>query len=411
MKQNLKLILTLSGIFIMVLGYGQVDDLKRNAMKARAMIESSQSVILPGIFQTAEYLPKLKNKNVAVVANQTSIFYKTHLVDSLLALKVKVKKVFAPEHGFRGNVEAGGNVKNDTDSKTRLPVISLYGKNEKPTTEDLAGIDIIVFDIQDVGARFYTYISTLEFIMDACAVNKVKVIVLDRPNPNSFYVDGPVLKDSFRSFVGRQPVPIVYGMTIGEYAQMLNGENWLDSKLKCDLTVIQCSNFDHTKLYSLPVPPSPNLPNMNAVYLYPSLCLFEGTAVSVGRGTEKPFQIIGTTDSTIKGFTFTPKKIAGVAENPPYLNQKCYGMDLTKSAASVLSSKKLELKWLIGFYMNSKDQSAFFNPFFDKLAGTDELRIMIQTDKSEAEIRKSWENDINAFKKIRKKYLLYLDFE
>ncbi|MEO8149527.1 MAG: DUF1343 domain-containing protein [Bacteroidia bacterium] len=411
MKQKLITVLSCSILFTFYFSYGQLDELKKSTLKAKAMLQVAEGTILPGALHTEKYVPMLKNKTIAIVANQTSLINKTHLVDSLKSLKIKIKCVFAPEHGFRGDTEAGGDITSTIDAKTKLPVISIYGKKNKPSPEDLKGVDYVVFDIQDVGARFFTYISTLEYVMDACAENKVKLIVLDRPNPNGFYVDGPVLDKNFRSFVGRQSVPIVYGLTIGEYAMMLNGENWLDCKKKCDLTVIECSNYDHSKLYSLPVPPSPNLPNMNAIYLYPSLCLFEGTGVSVGRGTDKPFQIIGTPDSTIKGYMFTPKKISHVAENPPFENQKCYGMDLTKSATSILSLKKIELKWLIGFYRNNNNQSKFFNSFFDKLAGTDQLRIMIQTDKPETEIRKSWETDLKTYKAIRKKYLLYLDFE
>lgn len=411
MKQILKCI----AIVFCILNYNhtaaQLNDLKASTLKAQAYVNGQDGDIKVGAENTKAYLPMLKGKTVAVVANQTSIIYKTHLVDSLLSSKIKIKCVFAPEHGFRGDTEAGGHIATTRDEKTKLEVVSLYGKKLKPTAEDLKGINVIVFDIQDVGARFYTYISTLEYVMDACAEHDIKLIVLDRPNPNGFYVDGPVLDKKFQSFVGRQTIPAVYGMTIGEYAEMLNGENWLDSKKKCKLEVIACSNYDHTKFYTLPVAPSPNLPNMNAVYLYPSLCFFEGTTVSVGRGTNKPFQVIGTPDSTIRGYSFTPKKIAHVAENPPYENQKCYGVDLTKSAFSVRTIKKLELKWIIGFYQNNNDKSAYFNPFFDKLAGTDAVRLMIIANKKEDEIRKSWQGEIAVFKIIRKKYLLYPDFE
>lgn len=411
MKQILKRLAIVFCILNFYHATAQIEELKASTLKAQAYINRQEGAIKVGAENMEAYLPMLKGKTIALVANQTSIINKTHLVDSLLTLKIKIKCVFAPEHGFRGDTEAGGDIATTIDNKTKLQVVSLYGKKMKPSDEDLKGVDIVIFDIQDVGARFYTYISTLEYIMDACAINGKKLIVLDRPNPNGFYVDGPVLDKKFQSFVGRQSIPVVYGLTIGEYAQLLNGEDWLDSKKKCNLKVVPCSNYDHTKFYSLPIPPSPNLPNMNAVYLYPSLCLFEGTNVSVGRGTDKPFQIIGTPDSTIRGYTFTPKSITHVAENPPYENQKCYGVDLSKSALNVQSQKKLELKWIIGFYQNNSDKSKYFNSFFDKLAGTDSLRLMIIGNKKEAEIRQSWQADITAYKIIRKKYLLYPDFE
>lgn len=389
----------------------QVDLLKSNAQKAGAHISAEEPKIKVGADQTELYMPLLKGKKIGMVVNPTSLIFKTHLVDSLLSSGIKIKCVFAPEHGFRGDAEAGGAIENSLDEKTKLPIISLYGKNQKPTPENLKGIDYVVFDIQDVGTRFYTYISTLEFVMDACAENNIKLIVLDRPNPNGFYIDGPVLDKKFQSFVGRQAIPVVHGLTIGEYAKMLNGEGWLESKKKCSLTVIPCYNYNHHSFYNLPVNPSPNLPNMNAIYLYPSLCFFEGTVVSVGRGTNKPFQIIGIPDSTIKGYSFTPVKIPKVAENPPYANIKCYGMDLTKSAFGFRTSKQLELKWLIGFYNNSSDKSKYFNSFFDKLAGNDILRKQIEANVNESDIRNSWKADLDKYKTIRKKYLLYGDFE
>ncbi len=411
MKQIFKLIAFTFTLQTINCANAQVDLLKSNAQKASAHLSVEAPIIKTGADQTDLYLPLLKGKKIALVVNPTSLIYKTHLVDSLLHSGIKIKCVFAPEHGFRGDAEAGGIVANTIDEKTKLPIISLYGKNQKPTADNLKGVDYVVFDIQDVGARFYTYISTLEYVMDACAENNIKLIVLDRPNPNGFYVDGPVLDKKFQSFVGRQSVPVVYGLTIGEYAKMLNGEGWLDSKKKCLLTVIPCYNYNHNSFYDLPVKPSPNLPNMNAIYLYPSLCFFEGTVVSVGRGTGKPFQIIGLPDSTIKGYSFTPVKIPHVAENPPYENIKCYGMDLSKNAFGVKTTKQLELKWLIGFYNNSSDKSKFFNSFFDKLAGNDTLRKQIEANVSETDIRNSWQADLDKYKTIRKKYLLYADFE
>ncbi len=362
--------------------------------------------------QTEKYLDLLKNKSVAIVANQTSMIGKTHIVDSLLNLKVNIKKVFCPEHGFRGNIEAGETVENIVDSKSGLPIISLYGKNHKPKSDDLKGIDLIIFDIQDVGVRFYTYISTLHYVMEAAAENGIDLIVLDRPNPNGYYVDGPVLNKKFTSFVGLHPVPIVYGMTIGEYALMINGEKWLAKNLKCKLKVIDIFNYNHTNYYILPVKPSPNLCNMNAVYLYPSLCLFEGTIVSVGRGTQKPFQILGhpLLDST--DITFTPISIKGMSENPPYRDQVCYGYDLSEFSIAILRAEnKLNLFWIIDLHKRLSIKTSFFNNFFDKLAGNDTLRKQIIAGKSEEEIRNSWQNDLKKFKEIRKKYLLYVDFE
>lgn len=362
--------------------------------------------------QTEKYLDLLKNKSVAIVANQTSMIGKTHIVDSLLNLKVNIKKVFCPEHGFRGNIEAGETVENVVDSKSGLPIISLYGKNHKPKSDDLKGIDLIIFDIQDVGVRFYTYISTLHYVMEAAAENGIDLIVLDRPNPNGYYVDGPVLNKKFTSFVGLHPVPIVYGMTIGEYALMINGEKWLAKNLKCKLKVIDIFNYNHTNYYILPIKPSPNLCNMNAVYLYPSLCLFEGTIVSVGRGTQKPFQILGhpLLDST--DITFTPISIKGMSENPPYRDQVCYGYDLSEFSIAILRAEnKLNLFWIIDLHKRLSIKTSFFNNFFDKLAGNDTLRKQIIAGKSEEEIRNSWQNDLKKFKEIRKKYLLYVDFE
>ncbi len=361
-----------------------------------------------GAERTQIYLPWIKGKNVAVVANRTSMIKNTHLVDSLLNSGIKVKKIFSPEHGFRGNVDAGTSVKNYIDKKTGIPVISLYGNNKKPKECDLQGIDVIVFDIQDVGVRFYTYISTLCYVMEACAENNIPLILLDRPNPNGFYIDGPVLKKKFTSFVGLEPVPIVYGMTIAEYALMVNGEGWLKAQVKCNLKYVKIKNYKHSQLYQLPIKPSPNLPNMKAIYLYPSLALFEGTIVSVGRGTDKPFQIFGNPEIKNTKFSFIPESISGACINPPYKGIRCYGYKLTNFPDSVIiNSKKIYLKWLIEMYKRLHNKSDFFNAYFDKLAGDSRLRTQIISGIKEEQIRESWQKDIKKFKKIRKKYLLY----
>ena len=372
----------------------------------------TQKEIRTGAERTEVYFPWIKDKNVAVVANQTSMIKNTHLIDSLLNAGIKIKKVFSPEHGFRGNFEAGEKVKNHKDKKTGLPIISLYGNNYKPKKNDLKGIDVIVFDIQDVGARFYTYISTMTYIMEACAENNIQFIILDRPNPNGDYIDGPVLEKKHKSFVGLHPVPIVYGMTIAEYASMVNNEGWLKNCIKCDIKFVKIENYKHNYIYKLPVKPSPNLPNMNAVYLYPSLCLFEGTAVSVGRGTDTPFELIGYPGYKQENYCFTPRSIPGVSMDPPYRGKKCCGYKLTKFAKNNFNEHKhINLNWLIEMYENYTDKNNFFNSYFDNLAGTANLRHQIINGVNENNIRKTWEQDISKFKKIRKKYLLYQDFE
>lgn len=368
--------------------------------------------IKTGAERTELYFPWISGKNIAVVANNTATIGKVHLVDSLVHAGMKVKKVFCPEHGFRGNAEAGANVETTMDKATGLPLISLYGKNQKPKAEDLTDVDIVIFDIQDVGARFYTYISTLHYVMEACAEQGKTLIVLDRPNPNGHYVDGPVLKKEFSSFVGMDPIPIIHGLTIAEYAGMVNGEGWLKNGVKCDLKYVTVDNYDHANFYFLPIKPSPNLPTMASVWLYPSLCLFEGTVVSVGRGTNKPFQQYGHPLFQDANVTFTPVDIPGTATNPPFEGQACSGYDLQEfSDAYVKNNGKLELFWLIDAYTRLKDKTTFFNSVFDKLAGTDELKKQIQAGVSEEEIRKSWESGLTAYKLMRKKYLLYTDFE
>lgn len=368
--------------------------------------------VIVGAQRTAQYLSILKNKKVGLVINQTSTIGNTSLLDTLLNLGINVKVVFAPEHGFRGTADAGEHVKNGVDPKTNVSIISLYGDNKKPKAAQLKNLDIVVFDIQDVGVRFYTFISTLQYVMEACAENNKPLLILDRPNPNGHYVDGPVLDTQFRSFVGMQPIPIVYGMTIGEYAKMLNGEKWLSKKVQCKTTIISCLNYDHKTFYSLPIKPSPNLPNMTAIYLYPSLCFFEGTDhVSLGRGTDKPFQIYGSNvfDSDLK-YTFTPQSTAG-AKTPPLLGKLCYGYDLSDISLDSLQRQKMTLSYLLNAYKLTKDKDHFFNNFFIKLTGKASLSVQIEKGMDEKTIKTTWKQGITKFKTIRKKYLLYKDFE
>ncbi len=391
-------------------GASQKGEGKREKKK-EAIAENTTSGIQTGADNTDAYLPLLKDKKVCILTNQTGVlnYYSSeetqvnlNVVDFLLAKKINVQIIFAPEHGFRGTADAGEHVVDGKDTKTGLPIISLYGDNKKPKAEQLAGIDILVFDLQDVGARFYTYISSLHYIMEACAENNVQLIVLDRPNPNGSIVDGPILEKEFTSFVGMHPIPLLHGMTIGEYAQMINGEKWLKNEAKCKMIVIPCLNYKHDMFYSLPIKPSPNLPNDQAINLYASLCLFEGTNVSVGRGTEKQFQIYGSPFLPKSEFSFTPIPNFG-AKDPLYKNQLCYGEDLTK--ASKVS--KLELKWIIKAYNETSDKTKFFNPFFTKLAGTKKLQQQIEDGTSDVNIRKSWEKGLREFKVMRKKYLIY----
>ncbi|MFH7005156.1 exo-beta-N-acetylmuramidase NamZ family protein [Flavobacterium bizetiae] len=361
------------------------------------------STIKTGADNYEKYLPLLKDKKVGIVTNQTGILSdKTHLVDFLLEKKVAVQTIFAPEHGFRGTADAGEHVVDGKDPKTGLPIISLYGDNKKPKAAQLAGIDVMIFDLQDVGARFYTYISSLHYVMEACAENGIPLIVLDRPNPNGGIVDGPLLEKEFTSFVGMHPIPLLHGMTIGEYSKMINGEKWLKNAVQCKLTVIPCVDYKRDMPYSLLAKPSPNLPNDQSINLYASLCLFEGTNVSMGRGTEKQFQIYGSPFLTKTNFTFTPKPNFG-AKDPLYNGKECFGEDLT----SYPKLTQLELKWLIKAYQNTSDKTKFFNPFFTKLAGTKKLQQQIESGVSENEIRKSWQKDLETFKKMRKAYLLY----
>ena len=361
-----------------------------------------------------EYLPTIKGKRVAIIGNQTSMVGPIHLVDTLLSLGIEVKKVFAPEHGFRGNADAGEKVSDGKDSKTGLPILSLYGrKNRKPSVEKLLDVDVVIFDIQDVGARFYTYISTMHYAMEACAEQNKKMIILDRPNPNGFYVDGPILKKGNESFVGMHPVPVVHGMTIGEYAQMINGEKWLANGIQCDLMVVKCQNYEHSDFYELPIKPSPNLPNMASIYLYPSLCLFEGTNVSIGRGTPKPFQMLGSPLISETGFSFTPKPTPG-AKHPKLDGEKCNGYDLEDFGEHYLRSfRKLYLHWIVAMYQESSNKQDFFRKdgFFKLLTGDKTIREMIETGKEANEIWESFQDEVKSFKITRKKYLLYSDFE
>ncbi len=357
--------------------------------------------------QTELWSLLLNGKTVALVANHTSLIGDVHLADTMIASGIDLRVIFSPEHGFRGDADAGAHVMDGVDKRTGIAVISLYGKKKKPAPEDLKGIDIVVFDIQDVGARFYTYLSTMTLVMEACAEAGIPFVIFDRPNPNGFYVDGPVLKPGFESFVGMHPVPVVHGMTPGEYARMVNGELWLTGQRQCNLTVIGLKNYTRNTLYRLPVRPSPNLPDMITVYLYPSLCFFEGTFMSVGRGTAKPFRLIGHPDYHAGDISFTPVSIPGAAINPPHRDVLCHGFDFSYLADSVLINKRIYLQPLIEAAHFFKHRPDFFNRFFDRLAGTDQLRKQILAGLSEYEIRESWQPDLERFRKMRKAYLLY----
>jgi len=368
--------------------------------------------IIPAAEQGDEYFPQLQNRNVALVVNHTSKVKDQHLVDYLIDNNIKLSSIFTPEHGFKGTADAGEKVYND--EYKNIPIISLYGKNKKPKAENLNGIDIIVFDMQDVGARFYTYISTMHYVMEAAAENNIAVMILDRPNPNGHYVDGPIREEEFKSFVGMHPIPIVHGMTVGELAKMINGEGWLKNNLTCNLSVIPVVNYTHNKPYVLPVKPSPNLPNQRSIYLYPSLCLFEGTQMSVGRGTQKQFQVIGHPELPETDYTFTPKSSAG-AKYPKHENKVCQAIDLSTLDEKSLykTQSEINLKWLISCYNQFPNKAGFFldNGFFDKLAGTKKLKEQIIAGVEVEKIKASWLPELNAFKAKRKQYLLYPDFE
>ena len=371
-------------------------------LSCQAQKTESQSIIT-GAEQMNEYLPLLQGKSVALLVNHTSMINNIHLLDTLLSSNVDVVKIFAPEHGFRGNLANGETVFDGRDQKTGLPLVSLYGKHKKPSATELEGIDVVIYDIQDVGARFYTYISSMHYVMEACAENEITFIILDRPNPNAHYIDGPVLEEARASFVGVYPIPIVYGMTTGELAKMAIGENWINQSEYLNLKVIALQNWAHQSTYDLPIPPSPNLPNSQSIALYPSLCLFEGTDISMARGTDFPFQAVGYTNPAYGEFQFTPRSIPGVSKYPPHKNKTCYGYDLRK----VTPPTRIDLSYLIKYYQLSDNKEDFFNAFFTNLSGTKKLRAQIEQGLSEEEIRTSWQEDLNAFKKKRQQYLIY----
>lgn len=363
-----------------------------------------------GADQTQRYIPLLEGKNIAIVANQTSVVDGVHLVDTLLAMSeggrgFTIRKVFAPEHGFRGTIDDGVTVHDEEDSRTGLPIVSLYGKNKKPTPAFLADIDMVIFDIQDVGARFYTFISTMHYVMEACAEQDIPVLIFDRPNPNGNYTDGPVLDTAFRSFVGMHPIPVVHGLTIGELAMMINGEGWLEGGITCDVTVIPCQNYTHQSSYSLPVKPSPNLPNDHTIRIYPSTCFFEGTVVSEGRGTLHPFEVYGHPDLP-GSYSFVPESIEGMEMHPKFKGITCYGEDL-RGYVPVDGWNRLEIKWVLDAYAKFPDKEKFFRPFFDLLAGTDLFREQIVSGWTEQEIRDSWKPGLEKYNQLRGQYLLY----
>lgn len=373
-------------------------------------LASSALGIAQGIRVGAEqahlYLSQLQGKKVGIVGNQTSILPQSnqqHLVDFLLENKIQVVKVFVPEHGFRGTADAGEKVNNSIDTKTGLPIVSLYGANKKPSAEQLKDLDVLVFDLQDVGVRFFTYISTLHYVMEACAEQGKPLILLDRPNPNGNYVDGPMLKKGFESFVGMHPIPIVHGLSIGELAQMINGEKWLKGGAKVNLTVIPVANWNHAMAYELPIKPSPNLPNALSIRLYPSTCLFEGTVVSLGRGTYFPFQVYGYPDAKFGDFSFTPVAIDGMSKTPPHQDKLCYGRDLRNESLN----QPFTLSYLLEAYQRSEMKEKFFNSYFNTLVGTDELKKQILEGKTENEIRETWQQGLKDYTQLRKKYLLY----
>jgi uncharacterized protein YbbC (DUF1343 family) len=365
--------------------------------------QGQPTVMQTGADQMPAVLQALQGKRVALMVNQTSRVGKAHLVDSLQASGISIVKIFAVEHGFRGQADAGEVVKNSTDAQTGLAIVSLYGSNKKPSAQHLSDVDIVVFDIQDVGARFYTYISSLHYLMEACAENNKPLMILDRPNPHGGYIDGPILQKEFKSFVGMHPIPVVHGMTIGEYGQMINGEGWLTGGLSCPLEIIKLKNWKHTDAYSLPVRPSPNLPNDQSIALYPSTCFFEGTALSVGRGTQHPFEWVGHPDLKQYKFQFTPISIAGMAKQPPLENQVCYGLDLSQAK----TKQQLDLSYLLELYQAFPQKAKFFLKYFNTLAGNSELQEQIKRGHSEAVIRASWQPGLQAFQKTRAKYLLY----
>ncbi len=368
---------------------------------------AAEPIVKTGAERTELYLHLLQGKNVGLVVNHTSVVKDQHLVDYLMGQKIMIKKIFAPEHGFRGEADAGEKIGNATDDKTGIPIISIYGNNTKPTPAQLSGIDLLIFDIQDVGCRFYTYISTLHYVMEACAENGKKLIILDRPNPNGDYCDGPILKPAFRSFVGVDPIPVVHGCTVGELARMINNEGWLKDKCKCDLTVIPVEGYTHQTIYEPPIKPSPNLPNLHSIRLYPSLCLFEATSVSIGRGTTTPFQVIGYPKKQFGSFSFTPTSLKGFDTNPLHKDRTCYGDDLRNLSPAPKFTLRYFLEWMKKF--DNKEEFLTRANWFNQLIGNDTVLQLINEGKSEEEIRESWKSELGQYKQLRKKYLLYPD--
>lgn len=368
---------------------------------------AQQTPITLGDEQTTEYFPLLKGKRIAIFSNHTGMIGDKHLLDVLLENEFNVVAIFSPEHGFRGNADAGEHVSSSVDEKTGVPILSLYdGKLGKPSKESMNKFDILVVDIQDVGLRYYTYYASMCRLMDACAEYGRNMLILDRPNPNGHYVDGPLLDMKYKSGVGWLPIPVVHGMTLGELALMVNGESWLPEGRTCNLTVIPCKNYTHQTMYRLPIPPSPNLPNMKSIYLYPSTCYFEATPVSLGRGTDKPFQIYGHPDMKGYDFSFTPRSVPG-AKNPPQLDKLCHGVDLSNLTDEEIWKRGIDLSYLIDAYRNLNIGDKFFTSFFEKLIGVDYVRTMIKAGKSADEIKAAWKDDVEKFKTQRKKYLLY----
>jgi len=363
--------------------------------------------VIVGAESTKEYFPILKNKRIAIMSNHTGMVGDEHLLDLLIRNKFNVVAIFSPEHGFRGDADAGEHVSSSIDEKTGVPIRSLYGgEGQKPSKESMDMFDLLIIDIQDVGLRFYTYYATMVRLMDACAEDNKKMLILDRPNPNGHYVDGPILDMKHKSGVGWLPIPIVHGMTLGELALMTNGERWLPQSRVCDVTVIKCKNYTHQTLYNVPIPPSPNLPNMKSIYLYPSTCLFEATPVSLGRGTEFPFQVYGHPNMLGYDFSFTPKSVSG-AKNPPQLDRLCHGVDLRDISDEEIFKKGIDLSYIIDAYNNLNLDDHFFRPFFEKLVGVDYIRKMIMEGKSADEIKAMWTDDVEKFKQQRRPYLLY----
>ncbi len=384
--------------------------LRESPTEATSQTEVQEPVaILPGIYKIDSVANTLAGKQIGVISNHTGIIGETHLVDTLIALSVNVHCVFAPEHGFRGDVPDGADIDHDIDKKTGLPIYSLYGNTKKPTDQMMEGLDAIVFDVQDVGARFYTYLSTLHYVMEAAAEKGIEVIVLDRPNPNGFYVDGPILEKEYSSFIGLHPVPVVYGMTIGEYAQMINGEKWLDKGQSCALSVVKCSGYTHESLYKLPIKPSPNLPDMESIYLYPSLCFLEGTTVSVGRGTDFPFSIVGDPTNTKGDYTFTPESRPGASVNPKHKGTECRGYNLRHKVNMDALERQIQMEWLYKMYQETETPDQFFNAngYINKLAGNASLQSSILEGKTPEQIRQAWAPGLQDFMKTRAKYLIY----